>query len=105
MKNNDWRSEKTELLIKGLLLLENSTEAANFLRDLMTPKEIDIFSSRLQAAKLLEQGDMSYRQIAKETGMSTTTITRINEWLKNGMDGYKAVLSKVDHHPNGSASL
>lgn len=105
MKNSNWRNKKTEILIKGLLTLETTSEAANFLRDLMTPQEIEIFSSRLEAARLLKEGKLSYRQIAKDTGMSTTTITRINTWLNKGMNGYQTVLSKLHHHNDTDSAV
>jgi TrpR-related protein YerC/YecD len=44
-------------------------------------------------AQLLDEG-LSYRRIAEATGVSTTTITRINEWLNHGTGGYRTVLDR-----------
>ena len=34
-------------------------------------------------------------KIEKETGMSSTTIARINKWLTNGMGGYRLILKRI----------
>jgi len=51
-------------------------------------------------ARELYAGEKSYRAINKDTGVSTATITRIAEWMKNGMGGYKLVLDRLfgSHH-------
>ena len=51
-------------------------------------------SERWEAVLLLAQGK-TYREVAKETGLSTTTITRIAYWLEHGEDGYKTALEKL----------
>ena len=35
-----------------------------------------------------------YEEIEKETGMSSTTIARIQKWLVNGMGGYRLILNR-----------
>ena len=65
----------------------------NFLRDLCTLEELEELSSRWEVVLLLQQ-KKSYREIAKKTGVSTTTITRIAHWLKYGEGGYRAVISR-----------
>ena len=55
-------------------------------------EEIEELSSRWEVVLLLDKGD-SYREIAKKTKVSTTTVTRIAQWLNNGEGGYKAVLN------------
>jgi len=73
------------------LKLKTEQEVANFLRDLLTPPEIEEFSNRLEIAKLLLTRK-SYLKIAKETGTSTTTVTRVAQWLFRGCGGYWKVL-------------
>jgi TrpR-related protein YerC/YecD len=87
------RTDKEKKLIKAFLLLDSETDMANFLRDLMTLSEIEEFANRLEIARLLTK-DLSYQKIAKETGVSTTTVTRVAHWLYNGCGGYKKVLAK-----------
>ncbi len=79
----------------------------NFLRDVMTEKEIIEISSRLEAAKMLKAG-VKYTIIAEETKLSSRTIARISEWLKNGCKGYDEALTLVNknhtHIPPASAA-
>ena len=99
MNNSDaWKNKQTEQLFEAILTLKTVEECENFFRDLLTLQEIDVFASRFEAAKMLEQGDLSYREISKRTGLSTTTITRINNWLNSGCNGYKTAISNLHHH-------
>jgi uncharacterized protein YerC len=41
----------------------------------------------------------SYRAIASLTGASTTTVTRVSNFLQDGEGGYRAVLKSYHHHP------
>jgi len=83
-----------QALLDCFLLLENSTQVQAFLRDLLTESEIAEFANRWKVARLLDQ-KVSYTQIEKETGMSSTTIARISKWLKNGTGGYQNILNKI----------
>ncbi len=89
-----WNNEKTEDLARTLLALENSEEVKFFLRDLLTEAEIIEFGRRWQAAQMLD-GKVSYSQIIKKTGLSSTTVARISKWLKNGKGGYQLVLDRI----------
>lgn len=83
----------------AVILLETPQEAEKFFRDLLTEKELIEFGNRWKAARMLEKKE-SYIDIAKETGLSSTTIARVSKWLKSGKDGYKLVLDKINagHH-------
>ena len=94
MKVNNWRTEKVNDLFNAFLQLKNTEEVAAFCRDLMTEPELEEFASRFQIAKKLNIGE-SQRTIAKELGVSITTVTRVNQWLKRGEGGYRDVLAKL----------
>jgi len=85
------KDPKVKQLTKALLKLKTEQEIANFLRDLLTSPEIEEFANRLEIAKLLLTGK-SYLKIAQETGASTTTVTRVAQWLFRGCGGYWKVL-------------
>lgn len=85
-------------LVQAILLLKNTEEVKNFLRDLMTESEILEFSKRLKAAQMLND-KISYLDIEKETGLSSTTIARVSKWLTNGKSGYKTIIARL-HHSN-----
>ncbi len=86
------QDQKEQALAKAFLKLKTEQEMLNFLRDLMTPAEITEFGKRLEIARLLKKGEKSYVEIAKELGTSTTTVTRVSQWLKNGCGGYEKVV-------------
>ena len=90
---DDWQTRATDELLTTIVSLETVDEAAAFLRDLCTRKELEEMSHRWEAVKLLDQG-IPYREISDRTGLSTATITRINQWLQHGTGGYRAMLSK-----------
>jgi TrpR-related protein YerC/YecD len=91
---DDWRNEDTDRLCEALLSLETVDEAAQFLRDLCTRRELTEMAHRWAVARLLDRG-LPYREIAEQVGASTATVTRINEWLHHGMGGYRLVLDRL----------
>jgi len=84
-------NEKEKALFSVFLKLKTEQDVANFLRDLLTVKEIEEFSNRLEMAKLLKDG-ISYKAIAKKLKVSTTTVTRTAHWLFHGCGGYEKVI-------------
>lgn len=86
------RDKREKELAKAFLKLKTDQEVMNFLRDLLTLSEIEEFANRLEMARLLKKG-LSYQKIAKETGASTATVTRVAQWLFHGCGGYRKVLS------------
>lgn len=94
-------NKESRSLYKAILALKNEDECTRFLRDLLTEKEIKEFSNRWKVAQMLDQ-KISYEEIEKETGMSSTTIARIQKWLIKGMGGYRLMLkrlkNKTNHH-------
>jgi uncharacterized protein YerC len=50
---------------------------------------------RFAAVKMLQDG-ISIRDVAKETGLSTTTVSRVSQWKKSlGEGGYDLVLKRL----------
>lgn len=93
-KNYRPKNKDEEFLFLSFLKLKTKQEVANFLRDLLTEQEIEEFSCRLKIAKLLLNKKLSYREIAEKTKTSTTTVSRVSNWLNRGCGGYTRVLSK-----------
>lgn len=88
--------KKKKNLVDAFLSLENEDLCRRFLIDITTPKEFKDLSDRFDVARLLYEGK-TYEKIIEETGMSSTTIARINRTLHYGEDGYKEVLDKINH--------
>ena len=83
-------------LYEAILLLNNRQECENFLKDLCTPKELKDFNDRWEIAKLLDEGRLSYREIAEQTQASLTTITRVARFLKDEpYRGYRTLLERM----------
>ncbi len=90
----DWQNDDTEALFEAILALRGTEEAAAFFRDLCTRRELEEMSQRWAVVRLLDRG-LTYREIAEQTGVSTTTITRINQWLRHGTGGYRQALERL----------
>ncbi len=97
----DWKTRQNKQFIEAILALKNKDEAKRFLRDLMTPQEIEEFANRLEAASLLSS-DMQYNYITETTGLSSTTIARIAKWLNGSLGGYRLILSRLHSHNSSS---
>ena len=93
----NWKSTENQRLLEAILAIESTEEAARFLRDLMTEKEIKEFANRLKAAEML-YAKIPYSTIEKETGLSSTTVARVAKWLNGKGAGYKSIISKLHHH-------
>ena len=88
-----WRTNRTDELLETILTLRTLEEAEHFFRDLCTLAEIEAMAHRWHAVRLVDQG-LPYHEVAKRTGASTTTVTRVAQWLKRGADGYRLVLDR-----------
>jgi TrpR-related protein YerC/YecD len=87
---------ESEDLFEALLLLKTRDEAQRFLKDLCTPQELTALKERWKVCKLLQQGDLSYRQINELAGTSLATIVRVARCLKDEpTHGYRTVLERM----------
>jgi TrpR-related protein YerC/YecD len=69
-------------LCAALLTPRDADEMARLLADLCTPAEVRTLAERWHVARLLEQTDLTYRDIHDATGVSTTTIVRVARFLR-----------------------
>ncbi len=89
-----WRDGLTDQLFKAILLLKNERECYSFFEDLATINEIKEFSQRFEVARILSCG-CTYEEIARKTGASSATISRVKRCLNYGADGYKFILRRL----------
>jgi TrpR-related protein YerC/YecD len=82
-------------LCEALAALRTGAEAAAFLRDACTISELEAIAHRLAVARLLDAGGMTYLEIARAVGTSTTTVTRVAHWLRHGNGGYRIALDRL----------
>jgi TrpR-related protein YerC/YecD len=88
-----WMSASTRELGAAVAALRDADEALRFLRDLCTVNELQELAARWEVARLLDAGT-SYHEISDRTGASSATISRVNQWLRYGRDGYRLVLDR-----------
>ena len=92
-----WLDDDVEHFFKALLKLRNTSECKRFLRDILSVSEIKTFAMRWKVANMLNEGS-TYQEIEKKTGMSSTTIARINRWLEYGEGGYKLLIKRMSRN-------
>jgi TrpR-related protein YerC/YecD len=90
---HQWRTSETDDLFEAILALRTQEEAQHFFRDLCTLAEIEAMTHRWHAARLVDEG-LPYQEVARATGASTTTVTRVAHWLRHGEDGYRLALDR-----------
>jgi TrpR-related protein YerC/YecD len=98
-KTRVWNSNSAQQLAEALVDINDKQDMQNFLRDLMTEKEITEISARLEAARMLTEGK-KYTEITKRTKLSSRTVARISDWLNNGCNGYSVGLRTINQHHN-----
>jgi TrpR-related protein YerC/YecD len=91
---NIWSSKNAKQFAKVLCQISDVKTMQNFLRDVMTEKEIIEISARFEAAKMLTNGE-KYEKVVSTTKLSSRTVARISQWLKNGCKGYKEAINLV----------
>ncbi|MDQ5972340.1 MAG: hypothetical protein QG553_499 [Patescibacteria group bacterium] len=92
-----WESDQAQQLAEALVSIDDVQVMQNFLRDALTEKEIIEVGARLQAALMLANGE-TYTAITRQTKLSSRTVARISDWLKDGCNGYQAVITSVNAH-------
>ncbi|MBP2160880.1 MULTISPECIES: YerC/YecD family TrpR-related protein [Asticcacaulis] len=89
-------AEDRDAVAKAILMLKDVGEVRAFLDDLCTPAELRAFAERFKVARLLDEGQLSYREISERTGASTTTVTRVARFLREmPHQGYRLVLDRM----------
>jgi len=87
--NDKFRKE----LAKVITLIDDPKLAEAFLSNILTPKDLDEISVRLQIFKLLFKG-VPQREVSEKLGVSIGTVSRGSRELKYGEPGVKVILAK-----------
>ena len=98
------KNEQTDLLMEAVLQLQSADDAYRFFEDICTIAEIRSMAQRLEVAVLLRE-KVTYQEIARRTGASSATISRVNRALIYGADGYNRVLDAMDHDDEKEESM
>ena len=90
------RAALIDALAQALCALRTSDEARALLADLCTPAEVHSLAERWHVARLLDAGELTYREIHDATGVSTTTIVRVARFLRQEVNGgYRTLLDRL----------
>lgn len=102
MNKDVWQNEMPQQFIKILTTISDSAVMQKFLLDVMTEKEILELSARFEAAKMLTNKE-TYVAVTEKTKLSSRTVARISDWLKQDNGGYSEAIKLVavhhDHTP------
>jgi TrpR-related protein YerC/YecD len=90
---HEWQTSATTELFEAIQSLRTTDELARFLRDLCTLGELEALTHRWEVAQLVDEG-LPYHEVARRTGASTTTVTRVAHWLRRGEGGYRLALDR-----------
>jgi TrpR-related protein YerC/YecD len=93
-RHPSWDTEQLEYLVDAIWAAKSRGELRDFLRDLCTLSELDAMAHRWHVARLLDEG-LPYLEIAKRTGASTATVTRVAQWVRHGEGGYRTALERI----------
>ena len=88
------QSEQADLLMKAILKLETVEDAYRFFEDICTIAEVRSMAQRLEVAVLLRE-HVTYQEIARQTGASSATISRVSRALNYGSGGYEMILERL----------
>ncbi len=82
-------------LCKAILTPASLEETASLLADLCTPTEVRTLAMRWHVARLLDETDLTHRELHDATGVSTATIVRVARFLKQERNfGYRTALDR-----------
>jgi TrpR-related protein YerC/YecD len=95
-ESRHWPTTEHQELFEAIASMKTPEEAARLLRDLCTVSELDAMAHRWQVAQLLDEG-LPYLEVAKRAHASTTTVTRVAQWLRRGEGGYGLALRRRKH--------
>lgn len=89
--------EEERNLYSAVLHLKTVEECRSFFHDLCTPAEIKAITERFRVATLLDEKQLSYREIHDKTGVSLATIGRVARFLKQETyHGYRLILDRIN---------
>lgn len=81
-------------LTDALAAIRSRAEAGDFLRAILTPRELEKIALRWRLVRMLHEG-WSQRHIAGELGVSLCKITRGSKELKYGPPGFRRLVGRA----------
>lgn len=88
------RTETVDAFLDAILRLKDKEELYRFFGDVCTTNEVVSIAQRFAVAKMLHE-NKTYIEIAKTTGASTATISRVNRSMIYGNGSYDLVFDRL----------
>ncbi len=88
------RTETVDSFFDAIMHLKDKEEFYQFFGDVCTTNEVVSIAQRFAVAKMLHE-NKTYIEIAKETGASTATISRVNRSMIYGNGSYDMVFERL----------
>ncbi len=88
------RTETVDAFFDAILRLEDKEELYAFFGDVCTTNEVVSIAQRFAVARMLFE-NKTYMEIAKATGASTATISRVNRSITCGNGSYDMVFERL----------
>lgn len=96
MAQPDSPRQSKDALAAALVAIDDPATMRAFLDDLCTPAELTALCERWHIAQLLDEGELTYREIGARAGASPTTVTRVARYVRDGgAGGYRAALDSL----------
>ena len=91
------KTQAVDDLFEAILSLKDKEECYKFFEDIFTTNEVLGVAERFEVASLLYQ-NKTYMEIAKKTGASTATISRVNRFLSYGNGSCDVIAVTLDNN-------
>lgn len=89
------RTESVDQFLDAIMCLDEKEELYQFFDDVCTTNEVVSIAQRFAVAKMLHE-NKTYIEIAKETGASTATISRVNRSMIHGNGSYERIFQRLN---------
>ena len=88
------RTDTVDAFFDAILSLQGKEELYQFFDDVCTTNEVVSIAQRFVVARMLYE-EKTYIEIAKETGASTATISRVNRSMIQGNGSYERIFERL----------
>ena len=88
------RTDAVDAFLDAILCLDEKEELYQFFDDVCTTNEVVSVEQHLEEKKMLHE-NKTYIEIAKETGASTATISRVNRSMIHGNGSYERIFERL----------
>ncbi len=93
------RTESVEEFFRAVMTLQNEEEFFSFFEDICTVQEVVSIAQRFSVARMLHD-NKTYVEVAKATGASSATISRVNRSMNFGNGSYDMIFDRLQQENN-----